>query len=58
MAQIIKKAYNLHQKKMMKLKGKRIKSYFYLVKNRAGETMNSFDTKQEALRYSAKKRGV
>ncbi len=58
MAQIIKKAYNLHQKKMMKLKGKRIKSYFYLVKNRAGETINSFDTKQEALRYSAKKRGV
>ena len=58
MTRIIKKAYNSHQKKMMKLKNLPIKRYFYLVKNRAGETINSFDNKKDALNYSLKKRGV
>jgi hypothetical protein len=55
---IIKKAYTSHQKRMMKLKKKPVKSFFYIVKNKAGETIEGFDTKREALKYSAKRRGV
>ena len=52
------KSYNAHQKRLMKRQGKKVRSKFYLVKNRAGETIKGFDTKREALAYSKKRRGV
>lgn len=58
MTHIVKKAITPHQKKLSKKYGIRFGSYFYRVKNKAGETLKDFATKKEALNYSKKKRGV
>lgn len=59
MTHIVKKAITSHQRKYARKYGfKKWQKHFYLVKNRAGETIKSFNTKSDALKYSNKRYGV
>lgn len=57
MAHIIKKSYTKHQLKYPKKYGVKGK-HFYLVKNRANETIKGFTSKSKAKAYSKKRRGI
>jgi len=52
------RTFSVHQKRLQERQGRKVKDKFYLVKNRAGETLKGFDTKREALAYSKKRRGI